>query len=148
MAVLWEASKSEMVQQNSDIDALRNRAVALLSVGTLVGGLFGSRLPSSHLSTVRTAGLVAALILFAASVGLAVAIAWPRSWEAGADRVPLAEQVADGTATLAQVNYALAWRAEQNWIANNDTLVGMYRLFAILCVLTGAQVVAWAIAVA
>jgi hypothetical protein len=147
LAAIWEQSKAEAAQQNSDIDSLRNRAVALLSVGTLVGGLFGSRLPHAHISVLNTAGLVAALILFAASVGLAVAIAWPRSWKAGADRLPLAEQVANGTATLAEVNYALTCRAEQNWTANNDTMADMYRLFAILCVLTGAQVVAWAIAV-
>lgn len=147
MGAIWEQSKAEAAQQNSDIDAVRNRAVALLSVGTLVGGLFGSRLPHAHLSALNTGGLVAALILFAGSVGLAAAIAWPRSWKAGADRLPLAEQVANGTATLAQVNYALAYRADQNWTANNDTMVDMYRLFAILCVLTGLQVAAWAIAV-
>lgn len=147
LAAIWEQSKAEAAQQNSDIDSLRNRAVALLSVGTLVGGLFGSRLQHGHLSGLSTAGLTAALVLFATSVGLTVAIAWPRSWHAGTDRLPLAEMVAEDTATLAQVNYALTWRTEQNWDANNNTMANMSRLFAILCVLTGAQVVAWAIAV-
>jgi hypothetical protein len=153
MGAIWEEAKAETAQQNSDIDSLRNRAAALLSVEALVGGLFGSRLPSGHMRALNTGGLVTALVLFSVSVALVVAIAWPRSWRGGlaaflaeADDVPLAERVATGTAALAEVNYALASRAEQNWTANNDTLMGMYRLFAILCALAGALVVAWAIA--
>ena len=148
MAAIWEEAKDELAQQNSDIDSLRNRVVALLSVATLVGGLFGSRLPSRHISTMNTVGVVSALILFASSVGVAVVIAWPRSWRAGGYNLPLAEQVAAGTATLVEVNYALTSTAEQNWAANNETLAKMSQLFALLCVLTGAQVLAWAFAVA
>jgi hypothetical protein len=147
MALLWEQSQAETAQQNSDIDSLRARAVALLSVGALVGGLFGSRLPHAHLSTLNISGLAAALTLFGVSVVLAVAIAWPRSWHFGADRDALASQVADGTVTLAQVNYALAWRAEQNWATNEATMAGLFRLFAVLCALIGLLVVAWALAV-
>lgn len=153
MGAIWEESKAETAQQNSDIDSLRNRAVALLSVETLVAGLFGSRLPG-HMRALNTGGLVAALILFAVSVGIVIAIAWPRSWKGGqatflaeAGHPSLAERVATGRATLAEVNYSLASCAEQNWAANNDTLVRIYRLFAILCALTGAQLVAWAFAV-
>ena len=64
-AVLWEQSKSEVAQQDTDVDSLRTRAVALLSVG--VGGLFGSRLPHGHLSPLNVAGLVVALGVFAMS---------------------------------------------------------------------------------
>jgi predicted GTPase len=55
LAAIWEQSKAEAAQQNSDIDSLRNRAVAMLSVGTLVGGLFGSRLPHAHISKLNEA---------------------------------------------------------------------------------------------
>ena len=146
-AVLWEQSKAEVTQQDADIDSLRTRAVVLLSVGALVGGLFGSRLPRGHLSPMNIAGLVAALILFAVSVVLAVAIAWPRDWYFGADREPLVSMVADGKVTIAQVNLSLARRAEQNWTKNYSTVRRMYRLFAVLCMTVGLQVVAWAIAV-
>ena len=146
-AVLWEQSKAEIAHQDADVDSLRTRAVALLSVGALVGGLFGSRLPHGHLSPMNVAALVAALVLFAVSVVLAVAIAWPRDWYFGADRQPLVSRVADGTATLAQVNLSLARRAEQNWTENYGTMRRMYRLFAVLCAAVGLQVVAWAIAV-
>lgn len=146
-AALWEQSKAEIAQQDADIDSLRTRAVALLSVGALVGGLFGSRLPHGHLSRMNVAALAAALVLFAASVVLAVAVAWPRDWYFGADREPLVSGVADGTVTLAQVNLSLASRAEQNWTKNYGTIRSMYRLFAVLCAAVGLQVVAWAVAV-
>jgi hypothetical protein len=146
-AVLWEQSKAQIAQQDADVDSLRTRAVALLSVGALVGGLFGSRLPHGHLSPVNVAALVAALALFAVSVGLAVAIAWPRDWYFGAEREPLVSRVADGTATLAQVNLSLARRAEENWTSNYGATMHMYRLFAALCAVIGLQVMAWAFAV-
>jgi hypothetical protein len=146
MAAIWEECKAELAQQNSDFDALRNRAVALLSAEALVGGLFGSRLPS-HMGTMNTAGLVAALVLFAASVALVIAIAWPRSWSSGFDNLSLAERVAEGTATHAQVKYAFIITGEETWAANKDTVVDMSRLFAILCAAAGVLVVAWAIAV-
>lgn len=145
--VLWEQSKAEVAQQESEVDSLRTRAVALLSVGTLVGGLFGSRLPHGHLSAVNIGGLVAALVLFAVSVTLAIGIAWPRDWYFGADRTALIAAVADGTTTLAQVNLSLATRAEQNWAENYATVRSLYGLFAVLCAVVGLQVVAWAVAV-
>src|SRR6202042_3684750 len=104
MTALWEQSKTEIAQQDSDIDSLRNRAIALLSVGTLVAGLFGSRLPHAHLSKVNTAGLITALVLFVASAVVAIALAWPRDWQAGEERQDIAERVAEGSMTLAEVN--------------------------------------------
>ncbi len=145
-AVLWEQSKAEVSQQDADMDSLRTRAVALLSVGTLVGGLFGSRLPHGHRPCYNVVGLIAALVLFGASVVLAVSIAWPREWSFGADRKPLVDGVADGTVTLALVNLSLAVRAEKNWNTNYSTMRRLYRLFAWLCAAVGLQVVAWAIA--
>ncbi len=147
MALLFAQSSAEITQQNASLDALRTRAVGLLSVGTLAGGLFGSHLTHGHLSAVNTGGLVAALVFFATSVGVAITTAWPRKWIVGTKRGPLVTEVADGTATLVEINYALTSRTEQNWAANQKTLENLYRLFAILCALTGAQVIAWAIAV-
>src|SRR5712692_3168923 len=112
-AVLWGLARASVDQQNAAFDALRTRAVAMLSVAALVGGLFGSRLPHSQ-SGLSVGALVAALVLFAGSVVLAVVIAWPRSWHFGADVSELTSRVADGTATLAQVNLSLAQRADKN----------------------------------
>lgn len=93
-SILWEQARADIAWQDSNLDSLRNRAVALLSVGTLVGGLFGSRLPHGHLSSLNLLGLAAALVLFALSIGPAVAIAWPRSWNFSADRAQVTSRVA------------------------------------------------------
>jgi hypothetical protein len=146
-AVLLEQSKAELAQQEVDMASLRTRAVALLSVTTLVAGLFGSRLPHGHLSRLNLGGLIAALALFGVSVCLAVAIAWPRHWRFGAAREPLVTGVAEGTVTLAEVNLSLAVRAEQNWTENYQTMRSVYGLFAVLCAMVGLEVAAWAIAV-
>jgi len=146
-AVLWEYAKAGTDQQSTEFDALRNRAVAIVSVGTLVSGLFGSHLPSIHHSDLKTVALTLALVLFAATIVIAVVIAWPRSWYSGAYLDEFISRVADGEATLAQINLSLASRAEENWAKNQSALGGLYPLFAAECVLVGLQVIAWSIAV-
>lgn len=146
-AVLWEQARAGQDQQGASADALRTRAIALLSVSALVAGLFGSRLPHPQHSLTTVAALVAALGLFAGSIILAVMIAWPRTWYDGAYLDALISQVADGTATLAQVNLSLATITEANSAQNQGTLTRMYGLFAVLCLFVGLQVAAWAIAV-
>jgi hypothetical protein len=144
--VLWESAKSALDQQSTAVDTLRTRAIAMLSVAALVGGLFGSRLPHTH-SAVNVTGLVAALALFATSVALAVVIGWPRTWYFGAYLDTLITGVSDGAVTLAQVNLSLTTRAEQNWARNQITLENLYGIFGGLCFVVGLQVVAWAFAV-
>src|ERR1019366_3655068 len=77
-ALLWEESRRQIIRQESDVDSLRNRAVALLSVTSLVAGLFGGRvLAHGHRATVA-----AALALFVGSVGAVVVVLAPRwGWE-------------------------------------------------------------------
>jgi hypothetical protein len=147
-AVLWAQAKDELTQQATDLDALRTRAVALLSVAALVGGLFGSRLPHIHQSPIRIAALVTALVLLSAGVLLAVMIALPRrDWQFGFELSDLARRVEAGTASLGMVNISLAAQATASWDANARRLQGMYWLFSALCVLVGLQVIAWALAV-
>jgi hypothetical protein len=146
--VLWAQAKDEIAQQVSELDMLRTRAVALLSVAALVGGLFGSRLPHGHQPALRVAALVTALVLFSAGVLLAVIIALPRrGWETGVDLTDLTQRVEAGTTSLGEVNISLAAQGAASWDANSAKLERLYRPFAALCVLTGLQVVAWALAV-
>lgn len=147
-AVLWAQARDEIAHQVSELDTLRTRAVALMSVAALVGGLFGSRIPHGHEQMARVAALVAALVLFAAGVLVAVIIALPRrDWEFGFDLTDLAQRVERGTATLGMVNISLAAQANMSWNANAGRLQQLYRLFATLCLLVGLQVIAWALAV-
>ena len=146
--VLWAQAKDELAQQVSELDMLRTRAAALLSVAALIGGLFGSRLPHGHQPTLRVAALVVALVLFSAGVLLAVIIALPRrDWHFGFDLTDLTQRVTAGTASLGDVNVSLAARAATNLDVNSAKLRSLYLLFAALCVLVGLQVVAWALAV-
>jgi hypothetical protein len=147
-AVLWAQARDEIAQQVSELDTLRTRAVALMSVAALVGGLFGSRIPHGHQRATQVGALVAALILFSAGVVLAVIIALPRrDWEFGFDLTDLAHRVEAGTATLGTVNISLAAQATMSWNTNAAKLQRLYGLFAGLCVLVGLQVIAWALAV-
>jgi hypothetical protein len=145
-AVLWEYAKAGADQQSTEFDSLRTRAVAIASVATLVSGLFGSQL-SAHHSHFKTAALVAALACFGITIGLVVVIAWPRSWYSGVQLDELVTRVADGEASLAQINLTLASRVEENWTANQRTLSSLYPLFGLECLLVGLQVIAWSIAV-
>jgi hypothetical protein len=145
--VLWEYAKAGADQQSTEFDSLRTRAVAIISVATLVSGLFGSQLPALHHSHFKTAALVAALVCFGITVSLVVTIAWPRSWYSGAHLDELVTQVADGEASLAQINLSLASRVEENWTANQRTLSSLYPLFGLECLLVGLQVIAWSVAV-
>jgi hypothetical protein len=147
-AVLWAQAKDDLARQASDLDSLRTRAVALLSVAALVGGLFGSRLPHGHQPALRVAALVGALVLFSVGVFLAVLIAMPRrDWEFDFELGDLACQVSAGTAGLGEVNISLAVQAAASWDMNARRLRGLYWLFSGLCVATGLQVIAWALAV-
>ena len=147
-AVLWAQARDEIAQQVSELDTLRTRAVALMSVAALVGGLFGSRLPHGHQPALRVAALAAALVLFSAGVLLAVIVALPRrDWEFGFDLTDLAHRVEAGTASLGVVNISLAAQAATSLDVNSAKLRSLYQLLAALCVLVGLQVVAWALAV-
>jgi hypothetical protein len=146
-AVLRDMAKAALDDQAKDLDTLRTRAIGMLSVATLVAGLFGTRLPHLNHSSLHIFFLILALTALVVSIILAVIIVAPRSWVYGADPDPLIKGVAAGTITLAQVNLSLATRAQENWKKNQQTLTYMFVLFNVLCVLTGLQVVAWALAI-
>jgi hypothetical protein len=148
-ALLWAQAQQQLSQQNSELDALRTRAVAMLSVATLVAGLFGTRLPDGHHVQARTvAAVTVALALFAVSAVLAIRVAAPRKqWLFTFGLEPLLERVEAGSVKPGDVTLSLASRAEENRRANNVKLKPMYTMFGWICALVGLQVVAWAVAV-
>ena len=147
-ALLWAQAQQQLSQQNSELDALRTRAVAMLSVATLVAGLFGTRLPTSHVSARTVAAVTAALVLFALSAVLAIMVAAPRKQRLFTfGLAPLLERVEARSIQPGDVTVSLAARAEQNRRANNVKLKPMYTMFGWICALVGLQVVAWAVAV-
>lgn len=147
-ALLWAQAQQQLSQQNAELDALRTRAVAMLSVATLVAGLFGTQLPHSHVHG-RTVGAVAiALLLFAADALLAILIAAPRKqWLFTFGLDPLLDLVEAGSVRPEDITVSLASRAEENRRMNNVKLKPMYTMFGWICALVGLQVIAWAVAV-
>jgi hypothetical protein len=147
-ALISEQARQQLNQQNDDLDVLRTRAVAMLSVAALVAGLFGARLPGGH-ANARTVGFViVALVLFAASVVLAVIVAAPRrNWEFTFRLGALLERVDAGKAVPADVTRNLAAWSETARLNNAQRMEHLHNMFRVVCFLVGFQVVAWAIAV-
>lgn len=145
--LLWEQAQRQLSQQNADLDTLRTRAIAMLSVATLVAGLFGSRLPRGHESIKTLIALIIALALFGVSVLLAILVAVPRKrWIFSFTFDQLLKLIEDNTARPVDVAYNLTRWAEEARSSNKAKLKPMYAMFGCLCVLTGLQVIAWAVA--
>jgi hypothetical protein len=145
--LLWEQAKAQLAAQKADADSLRTRAVALLSVASLVAGLFGSRLPHDHAAPRTVIASIAALALFGASIVLVLLIAAPKqNWYFTFRLDELFKEVDEGKASPGNVTRNLAVWAEDFRRKNLDKLDTMYLLFGGTCVLVGLQVVAWAIA--
>jgi hypothetical protein len=147
--LLWEQAQRQLAQQNADLDTLRTRAIALLSVSAIVAGLFGSRLSHTHLSTGAAISAILALGLFAINVVLTVWIVTPvkNGWRFTYPLRALITRTEAGTVLPMDVAISLAHYAEQSRKENEDKLASFYGQSRIVCVLAGIQVVAWAVAV-
>jgi hypothetical protein len=148
-AMLWEQAQRQLAQQSADLDTLRTRAIAMLSVASLTAALFGSRLPHTHLSRLEATAVIVALFFFGASVLLALLIATPKknAWRFTFRLSMLINGVLDGTDMTADVALSLANHAEESRMANQQKLECLYFAFRLVCILVGLQVVAWTIAV-
>jgi hypothetical protein len=140
-ALIWEQAKQQLSQQSAELDTLRNRAVALLSVAALVAGFFGSRLPHGELHGRELFCVWVALVSFSVSVLLAMFVAAPRyrAWEFTFKLGPLRQRVDDFEAVPVDVTRNLADWADQA-LSNN---VGKMQSMYVMCGLVGVQVIAW-----
>jgi len=81
VAMLWDEARRLLVRQEATLDTLRGQAVAILSVASIVAGLFGSRLlPTGQLSAFSVVMIGIALAAFGATAVLALKILRPRKW--------------------------------------------------------------------
>src|SRR5260370_16195835 len=118
-ALLWEQAQRQLSQQNTDLDALRTRAVALLSVAALIAGLFGSRLPHGHAAARTVIAVTVALVLFAASVILAILVAAPKkNWLFTFTLDKLLDRVEAGSALPGGCTLRLAVHAGPNRVGD------------------------------
>ena len=113
--LLWEQAKAQLADQKADVDALRTRAVALLSVASLVAGLFGSRLPHNHTAPRTVIASIAALALFGISVVLVLMIIAPKyNWLFPFELGDLLKEVDEGKLSPGDVTSNLADWAERS----------------------------------
>jgi hypothetical protein len=146
--LLWQQAQQQLSQQSNDLDTLRTRAVAMLSVASIIAGLFGTRLPHGHSPLHKQIALTVALVLFAASVIAALVVAAPRKrWIFTFKLQPLVQLVDEGRAQPMDISSNLADWANDALHSNAGKLNWVYTAFGWLCVLVGGQVIAWAIAV-
>jgi hypothetical protein len=146
--LLWDQAQRQLSQQSTDLDTVRTRAIAMLSVGALAAALFGSRLPHAHLAVGTTIAVAFALTFFAVSVVLAAQIVKPmkRAWRFTYPLRPLVGEVRSGSALPMDVALSLTHYAEESRMANEEKLENLHKQLGLVCLLTGLQVVAWAVA--
>jgi hypothetical protein len=147
--LLWEQAQRQLSQQSADLDSLRTRAIAMLSVAALAAGLFGSRVPRAHTSLGAAIAAFIALGLFAICIVLAVWITTPmkHAWRFTSPLRVLIEGVGAGALLPMDVALSLADYAEKSRKENEDKLESLHKYFSVVCVLVGLQVLAWTIAV-
>lgn len=145
--LLWAEAQRQMDEQKTSLESLRTRAVALLSVGSLVAALFGSRLTNlHHLHEVAFAGALAA---FGLSVLAVIRVIMPRrGWELSQKLSPYTSDLRDGKpVTPLDVTVNLTDSSVTSWGRNETKLACIYRWFWIACALIGLQVVLMGLAI-
>ena len=147
-AVLWAEAQRQMTRQEADLDAVRNRAVALLSVSSVVAALFGSHIATGHLSTRGTAGTIVALVAFGLGALVALVILTPKrdAWEFTENLRQYFARLDDGSLTPVTVTSNLAEHFEGYRKNNQAKIERLYRFLIAACVLVGIQVIAWGVA--
>lgn len=148
-AMLWDEARRLLVRQEATLDTLRGQAVAILSVASIVAGLFGSRLlPTQQLSHFSVAMLVLALAAFAATAVLALVILRPQVWHFEHGLASNLGTLGRGGDVLAAAGLAYTWAkgVEGQRAANKRRLDRLMTCFAWACGLTGASVLFWGLA--
>ncbi len=148
LQVLFDESTRGIKDQQAALEQLRNRAVALLSVGALAAALFGTHFlhRGSHPGWLLAATVVA-LVAFGGSALIAAYVLAPRKdWEFYQDVRDYAEDIKDGEEVpLAEVLSNLTVHQENSWDVNEKILGALHDWYRCACYLLAIQVIAWAV---
>jgi hypothetical protein len=145
--LLWDESLRQVVRQEADLDELRTRTVALLSVTAIVAGLFGSRL-SGNEHGYHLAAIIVALAGFGISTLLALVILISRRgvWRFAHKLDVYLTKVRNGAFGELDVSMNLAEHFEEYRLHNQPRLDNLHRVLIAICIAVGVQVLAWAVA--
>ncbi len=146
-AMLWEEARRQLVRQELVLDTLRTQAVAMLSVASIVAGLFGSRVPANPVPGAEAA-VVAALVLFGLTAVLAIVIIRPWDWVFSHGLDDDIRAVENGE-LLKVGDLSYSWAKDfEVWRTGNQTKINRLTwCFSWACALTGVQVIAWGLAI-
>ena len=141
-AVAYQESVRGLTQQASVLDNIRTRGGLLISAAGVVTALLAAPAIKDHGLTL---GVWLAIACFVLSLGLALAIIWPRgSWTFAFDAVKVTQFIDAGKVeNLGALHRRLAWDNEQFWSRNNRALGRMFDWFRFGCVALGAEVILW-----
>ena len=146
-ALLWAEAQRQIIRQEADLNNLRNRAVAMLSVASIVAALFGTRIATEHRSLRVTAASIAALVFFGVGVLLSLLILAPKKdWAFTENLSDYFDLLKAQKLTPTSVSANLAEHFETSRKENKAKIEDLYGKFLIVCALVGLQVVAWAVA--
>jgi hypothetical protein len=146
-ALLWAEAQRQMTRQESDLDNLRNRAVALLSVASIVAALFGSHIATTHPSATTKIASGVALVAFALSALLTLLILVPKKgWVFTENLEDYLQDLSRETLKPVDVTGNLAAHFEEYRLKNATKIDGLYKYLNGACLLIGVQVVAWGFA--
>jgi hypothetical protein len=147
-AMVWEEARRLIVRQEAVLDTLRVQAVAILSVSSIVAGLFGAHLLPTHPSGLRLAAILVALVLFGVTVFKVIVILTPRDWTFEHALTEKLAQLETGKQLLKAGSFAYTWakEAEASRTTNQVELDHLMEYFRWACILTAAQVVVWGLA--
>jgi hypothetical protein len=148
MVMLWDEARRQLVRQEAALDTLRTQAVAVLSVASIVAGLFGSQVTRTNQPGSVDLAVGAALALFATTAVVAIVILWPRTWAFSHDLGDIFSKVERQVPVDADdLSYTWAKHFE-SWRATNATkLKFLTCCFSLSCALSGLQVLAWGLAI-
>lgn len=145
--MVCEEARRLLVRQEANLDTLRARAVAILSVGSLAAGLFGSRVNTAHASAASTSLIVAALASFGFAALLVVIVLWPRDWKFEHGLSDPLERLRSGVRVpVLDVGTSWATGYESDREANRNQLESLMCVFLWACTFTALSVVLWGVA--
>lgn len=148
LAMLWDEARRQLVRQEAALDTLRTQAVAVLSVAAIVAGLFASHVTTTNEPFGVDLAVIAALVLFAATAGLAIAIVWPRTWTFAHALDDVIDKV-ERQVPVGADDLSYTWAKDfEKWRGTNQAAFDRLMCwFSWSCALSALQVIAWGLAI-
>ncbi|MDP9397532.1 MAG: hypothetical protein M3P96_06765 [Actinomycetota bacterium] len=143
--LVLEEARRLLARQEANLDGLRTRAAAMLSVAALAGGLFGGRSTGDR-SALATGGVVVALVLFVVTAALLLWVQRPREFTFSHDLSDWINDLREGRPVDAtEFAYNISRDLNDYRQQNKTKIDHLACCYLWICGLVALQVVAWAL---